>query len=191
MPSSVTGVTRPVNNDLMDEDVLISEQKAYYRAIAPEYAVMFSPPGDPLAPFSRAIEMGLDRFRPAGRILEIASRSGVWTVRLLRHASSVTALDSSPEMHELARERTRSDPRVHYLLADVFSWQPDGRNDVVFFANWLSRVPHGRFTRFLGASPARRCGPHPTVRVFAVIVHEDDIPADAAASLLRTSSGAS
>jgi SAM-dependent methyltransferase len=132
----------------MDEDALIKEQTEYYRAVAPEYAVSFSPSGDPLVPFTRAIETEHDRFRPSGRVLEIASGNGVWTVQLLRHASDVTALDSSPEMHELARERIRADPRVRYVLADVFSWQPDGRYDVVFFANWLSHVPPGRFHRF-------------------------------------------
>jgi 2-polyprenyl-3-methyl-5-hydroxy-6-metoxy-1,4-benzoquinol methylase len=157
----VTGLPRPVNNDPMDEDALISEQKAYYRAVAPEYGVTFTAPGNTLAPYNKAIEIGLDRFRPAGRILEIASGNGAWTVHLLRHASSVTALDSSPEMHELARTRTGADPRVRYVLADVFSWQPDGRYDVVFFANWLSHVPPGRFHRFwetLGAAldPAGR-----------------------------------
>jgi SAM-dependent methyltransferase len=132
----------------MDEDALISEQKEYYRAVAPEYAVTFSPPGDSLAVYGSRIEMALDQFGPTGQVLEIASGNGAWTVQLLRHASSVTALDSSPEMHEVARERTRADPRVRYLLADVFSWQPDGRYDVVFFANWLSHVPPGRFHRF-------------------------------------------
>ena len=149
----------------MDEDALIKEQTEYYRAGAPEYAVSFSRSGDPLVPFTRAIKTQLDRFRPSGRVLEIASGNGVWTVQLLRHASDVTALDSSPEMHELARKRIRADPRVRYVLADVFSWQPDGRYDVVFFANWLSHVPAGRFHRFwevVGAALA------PAGRVFFV-----------------------
>jgi Methyltransferase domain len=132
----------------MEEDALIEEQIEYYRAVAPEYAGTSSPPADTLAPYGRQIEIGLDRFRPAGRILEIASGPGGWTVHLLRHASSVTALDSSPEMHELSREKSGGDPKVRYLLADVFSWQPDGRYDVVFFANWLSHIPPGRFGRF-------------------------------------------
>jgi hypothetical protein len=137
-----------VDNGLMDEDALIGEQKEYYRAIAPEYAVTFSPPGDSLAVYGSQIEMALDRFRPTGQVLEIASGNGVWTVQLLRHASRITALDSSPEMHELAGRRARADPRVRYVLADVFSWHPDRRYDVVFFANWLSHVPPGRFHRF-------------------------------------------
>jgi hypothetical protein len=51
----------------MDEDALIGEQKEYYRAIAPEYAVTFSPPGDSLAVYGSQIEMALDRFRPQAR----------------------------------------------------------------------------------------------------------------------------
>jgi 2-polyprenyl-3-methyl-5-hydroxy-6-metoxy-1,4-benzoquinol methylase len=154
----------------VEEDALIREQMEYYRAVAPEYDVTPSPPADPLAPNRRPIEMGLDGFRPAGRILEIASGAGDWTVHLLRHASSVTALDSSPEMDELSRRKTGGDPRVRYLHADVFSWQPDGRYDVVFFANWLSHIPPGRFHRFwevLGAALA------PTGRVFFADELED------------------
>ncbi|MFL5796381.1 MAG: class I SAM-dependent methyltransferase [Actinomycetota bacterium] len=132
----------------MDEDALVREQIEYYRAIAPEYTVTSTPPGDSLARFGRQIETGLDEFRPTGRVLEIASGNGAWTVHLLRHASSVTALDSSPEMHEQSRRRTGGDPRIRRLTADVFSWEPDGRYDVVFFANWLSHVPPGMFHRF-------------------------------------------
>jgi ubiquinone/menaquinone biosynthesis C-methylase UbiE len=38
--------------------------------------------------------------RLSGNVLEIASGTGIWTEELLRSAASVTALDSSPEMHE-------------------------------------------------------------------------------------------
>src|SRR5687768_3626479 len=154
----------------VEEDELVREQMQYYRAIVPEYDVTSSPPDDPLAPYRRPIEMGLDGFRPTGRVLEIASGSGAWTARLLRHASSITALDSSPEMHELARNRTGGDPRVRYLLTDVFSWQPDGRYDVVFFANWLSHVPPRRFQRFWETV---RAGLAPAGRVFFADELED------------------
>jgi demethylmenaquinone methyltransferase/2-methoxy-6-polyprenyl-1,4-benzoquinol methylase len=170
MYGRVTGVTRPVNNDPMDEDALIREQKAYYRARAPEYDAKSSPPGDPLAPYGRRIEKGLDRFRPAGRVLEIASGTGLWTVRLLLHASSIAALDSSEKMHELLRRKTGGDPRVRHLRADVFSWEPDERYDVVFFANWLSHVPPGRFGRFWETVRAALA---PAGRVFFVDELED------------------
>jgi SAM-dependent methyltransferase len=132
----------------MEEDALVKEQMEYYRARASEYDVTSSLPGDPLDAYVRQIEKALDEFRPAGRVLEIASGTGSWTVYLLRYASSITAVDSSSEMHELSRRKLPADSRVRYLTADVFSWNPDGRYDVVFFANWLSHVPPGRLHRF-------------------------------------------
>jgi SAM-dependent methyltransferase len=132
----------------MDDESLIKEQIEYYRNRAPEYDETSSPAGDPLAAYGHQLEAALDRFRPAGRLLEIASGTGAWTLYLLRHASTVTALDSSREMHELSRRKLGNDSRVRYIQADVFSWVPDARYDVVFFANWLSHVPLGSFERF-------------------------------------------
>jgi trans-aconitate methyltransferase len=37
---------------------------------------------------------------------------------------------------------------VRFVLADIFTWQPDGRYDVVFFGFWLSHVPWERFAPF-------------------------------------------
>lgn len=154
----------------MDEDALIREQMEYYRVRAPEYDVTSAPPIDRLGAYARRIEMALDRFRPTGNVLEIASGTGLWTIHLLRHAPSITALDSSSEMHELSRIKTGGDPRVHYVLADVFSWQPNGRYDVVFFADWLSHVPPGGFDRFWATVRAALA---PAGRVFFVDELED------------------
>lgn len=134
----------------MNDEGLIKEQIEYYRGRAPEYDDTSSPPGDPFAAHGHDLEAALDRFRPAGRVLEIASGTGAWTRPLLTHASAVTALDSSPEMHELSRRRLGNDHRVRYIEADVFSWEPDGEYDLVFFANWLSHVPPSRFEPFWG-----------------------------------------
>ena len=147
------------------EDALIREQMEYYRVRAPEYDVTSAPPIDQLAAHARRIEVGLDQFRPTGRVLEIASGTGLWTIHLLRHASSITALDSSSEMHDLSRIKTVGDPRVHYVLADVFTWHPDGRYEVVFFADWLSHVPPGSFHRFWATVRAALA---PAERVFFV-----------------------
>ena len=59
----------------------------------------------------------------------------------------LTAVDSSLEMLRLNREKV-DHPRVRYVLADLFSWEPEAVYDVVFFANWLSHVPHSRFGEF-------------------------------------------
>ncbi|MDP9643727.1 ubiquinone/menaquinone biosynthesis C-methylase UbiE [Actinopolyspora lacussalsi] len=39
-------------------------------------------------------------------MLELACGPGTWTPELARHASTLTAVDSSPEMLRVARERT-------------------------------------------------------------------------------------
>jgi demethylmenaquinone methyltransferase/2-methoxy-6-polyprenyl-1,4-benzoquinol methylase len=127
---------------------LIQEQIDYYRHRAAEYDETSRPPGDPLARYGEELTRALDRFRPVGEVLEIASGTGAWTSRLLRHASHVTALDASLEMHQQAAVKLGEDPRVRLVEADVFSWKPDGVYDVVFFANWLSHVPPARFQAF-------------------------------------------
>jgi SAM-dependent methyltransferase len=154
----------------VDDDTLVKEQIEYYRGRAPVYDATSSPPTAPLAFFTRQVEKALDRFRPTGSVLEIASGTGTWTLHLLRHASSITALDSSPEMHDRSRTKTGRHPRVRYLTGDVFSWEPDSTYDVVFFANWLSHVPPGRFEPFWETVRAALA---PTGRVFFVDEIED------------------
>ena len=124
-------------------DDLLAEQIAYYRARAPEYdaGALALPGGDEL-------EAALDAFAPAGDVLELACGPGTWTPRLLRHAGTVTAVDASPEMLDIAARRVASDPRVRFVNADLFEWRPGRRYDVVFFGFWLSHVPMDRFASF-------------------------------------------
>jgi ubiquinone/menaquinone biosynthesis C-methylase UbiE len=79
------------------QDQLLAEQRAYYRALAPQYLDqgLDLPGGAELA-------AALDAFRPAGSVLELACGPGVWTRQLLGHASDVTAVDASPEMLAIA-----------------------------------------------------------------------------------------
>jgi SAM-dependent methyltransferase len=124
-------------------DPLLAEQIAYYRAVAAEYsdhAIQGAAGGDEL-------EAALDAFRPAGDVLELACGPGTWTPQLLRHATSLTAVDASPEMLAIASARFGED-RVRFLRADIFTWRPDRRYDVVFFGFWLSHVPPERFDDF-------------------------------------------
>ena len=124
-----------------DLEDLLAEQAAYYRAVAPEYEAH----GLVLAGGEELVA-ALDAFSPTGDVLELACGPGVWTGQLLRHADSVTAVDASPEMLELAARRHGD--RVRFLQADLFGWQPDRRYDVVFFGFWLSHVPLELFDAF-------------------------------------------
>ena len=89
----------------------------------------------------------LDAFAPSGHVLDAGT--GIWTVRLADHADRIAALDPSPEA--LARNAERLAPTgtpIDYIVADVFSWTPPERYDVVFFSFWLSHVPAARFDEF-------------------------------------------
>jgi demethylmenaquinone methyltransferase/2-methoxy-6-polyprenyl-1,4-benzoquinol methylase len=125
-----------------ESDPLLAEQIAYYRAVAPEYEdhALVAPGEDELI-------AALDAFRPTGDVLELACGPGTWTERLLRYATSVTAVDAAPEMLARARARVGED-RVRFVQADLFAWTPERRYDVVFFSDWISHVPLDRFDAF-------------------------------------------
>ncbi len=123
-------------------DALLSGQIDYYRAIAPRYEE------NALSEWSgTALEQALDSFAPRGRVLELACGTGPWTQLLAPRVESLTALDASPEMLEIARTRVPGET-VRFVQADVFEWQPQERYDTVVFAFWLSHVPLQRFESF-------------------------------------------
>jgi ubiquinone/menaquinone biosynthesis C-methylase UbiE len=131
-----------------EDEAVIAEQISYYSARAPEYDETASPVGhDILASQGDQLRQELVRFGPRGKVLEIACGTGSWTRLLARHADELTAIDPSAEMLDICREKL-GDVGVRLIQADVFSWAPDDRYDVVFFANWLSHVPPRLFERF-------------------------------------------
>ena len=123
-------------------DQLLAEQIAYYRAVAPEYESLSLPGwgGD-------EVTAALAAFEPAGDALELACGPGMWTELLVRAAASLTAVDAAPEMLARAKQRV-GDARVHFTQADLFTWRPDRKYDLVFFGFWLSHVPRDRFDAF-------------------------------------------
>jgi SAM-dependent methyltransferase len=139
------------------EDV-IGEQVDYYRARAPEYDKWWLRDGTyDLGPEFNArwrdevgeMERLVDDFAPTGDVLELAAGTGLWSQRLVRHATTLTCVDASPETLAINRSRTRSGhASVEYVEADLFSWSPTRRYGVVFFSFWLSHVPPARFEWF-------------------------------------------
>ena len=80
---------------------------------------------------------------PRGEVLELACGTGLWTRHLAQWHSRVVAIDASPEVIAINRQRVQSD-LVDYVVADVFTWQPNARFDAslkdggrVFFADSL------------------------------------------------------
>jgi SAM-dependent methyltransferase len=131
-----------MNNGSVHDHVL-AEQRAFYRALAPDYLDrgLDLPGGD-------EVEDALDAFGPAGSVLELACGPGRWTGRLLGGAREVTAVDASAEMLAIAAGRVGDGAAVRFVQADLFDWDPDRRYDVVFIGFWLSHVPAERFASF-------------------------------------------
>jgi demethylmenaquinone methyltransferase/2-methoxy-6-polyprenyl-1,4-benzoquinol methylase len=140
----------------LGDEGLLAEQQAFYRARAPEYDEWWQGRGlydrgpELAEEWDRQVaqvETALGSFGATGDILEMAGGTGWWTERLVRTATRLTVLDASPEALQLNRDRVgRAD--VEYVVADLFTWQPQRAYDVVFFSFWLSHVPRVRFRAF-------------------------------------------
>ena len=96
------------------------------------------------------VQAALDRFAPAGEVLELAYGTGEWTLRLAAMASRVTGIDAAPEMRERGSVKLQAagHTNVDLLIGDLFAWEPDQVYDAVVFAFWLSHVPLDRADRF-------------------------------------------
>jgi SAM-dependent methyltransferase len=118
---------------------ILAEQISYYRGRAAEYdATSYRDLG-----FARQrIEQVLADLAPAGRILELACGTGMWTQALARWTDDLTALDSAPEAIAIARARCPDS--VQFAETDLFNWRADGSYDTVFIGFFLSHVPSAR-----------------------------------------------
>ena len=142
---------------MANDDARIREQMEYYRERAPEYDDWYYQRGRFAAGEQRRREWQgeiarahavLRSLGPVEQALELACGTGIWTEPLLRVADRITAVDASPETMELARRRVRSDPRVTFEAADLFTYQPARRFDLISFTFWLSHVPPARLSGF-------------------------------------------
>ena len=129
-----------------EDSTPLREQLEYYRARAAEYDHWWLRQGryDRGAALNAqwfdeaaVVSSALAAFRPAGRVLELACGTGIWSEQLLPFTSHLTLLDGSPEMLSIATARLYS-PQVHTIQADLFQWQPTEQFDGVFFGFCLS-----------------------------------------------------
>ena len=133
-----------LGDDVWVTDEVLAGQVDYYRRRAGEYDVTAY--GDVAAARARIARLVVE-MRTTGRVLEIACGTGLWTEALAGLADTVTAIDAAPEVVAIARHRMGS-TNVSFEVADVFSWDPDVRFDLIFFSAWLSHVPMNRFDQF-------------------------------------------
>ena len=131
-----------------DDDDILREQLAYYRARATTYDASL---GDGLEGTLTAVGELLQQLGLLEHVLELACGTGIWTRLLLNVAQRLTAVDAAPEMLALnaAKVGQMAETRVRYLCADLFTWEPEEQYDLVFFAFWLSHVPPSRLDTWL------------------------------------------
>ena len=130
---------------------LLEEQKRYYAARAPEYDDWWYRRGRYVLDGERErrwledvaqAEQRLRDFAPTGEVLELAAGTGIWTRKLVPLADRVVAVDANAETLAL------NTPAAELVQADVFSWRPEERFDLVFFSFWHSHVPDERLDEF-------------------------------------------
>ena len=148
--------TSPMSDHTVSPDIL-AEMAQYYRDRAPEYDEWFERKGRydqgeaaNAAWFADVTEAfaAFDAVHFTGDVLERAPGTGIWTERLLRTVDSLPAIDIAPEM--IAQNEAKvGKGRVRYLLADLFTWEPDRQYDGVCFCFWISHVPEEQLDGFL------------------------------------------
>jgi demethylmenaquinone methyltransferase/2-methoxy-6-polyprenyl-1,4-benzoquinol methylase len=84
---------------------------------------------------------------PLGDVLEFAGGTGNWTAKLVPFSDSITVVDASPEAVAIAQSKI-GEPKVSWVIDDIFDHKPVRRYDTVFFSFWLSHVPPERFDQF-------------------------------------------
>jgi ubiquinone/menaquinone biosynthesis C-methylase UbiE len=136
---------------------ILQDQIAYYRARAGEYDEWFYRVGrydwgaERNAQWFAEVETIFKALRAVGKFgtaLEFAAGTGNFTKELAAIADQVVALDASPEVLEINREKVKSG-KVDYQQADLFNWQPDTQYDMVFMSFWMSHVPPEKLGSFL------------------------------------------
>jgi demethylmenaquinone methyltransferase/2-methoxy-6-polyprenyl-1,4-benzoquinol methylase len=142
-----------------DDSHVLDEQVAYYRARAPEYDAWWFRTGrfdrgphdnaawhTESALVERAVADMLATTRPSS-VLELACGTGLFTRHLAPRVAALTAVDASPEVIAINRQRVAAG-NVRYVEANLFAFDPKARHDLVFMSFWLSHVPPARFAAF-------------------------------------------
>lgn len=96
--------------------------------------------------YARAYDLTAERsvkyLKPSDRVLEFACGTGIVTLRLAPHVAHLRGIDISPNMVELALEKTRALPNVEITNTDLFDpcLEP-GSFDAVAAYNVLLYLP--------------------------------------------------
>jgi SAM-dependent methyltransferase len=145
-----------MGHDVGDEQDLLADQIRYYEDRADIYERLYERRDEhDLGPEGNArwfaetsiLESSIGSLDARGSVLEIACGTGLWTRWLAPRASRLVCVDTSPRMLRRNRELV-GDAGIHYVLADVFEWDPGERFDVIVMGFFVSHIPPRCFTEF-------------------------------------------
>jgi SAM-dependent methyltransferase len=121
----------------------------YYGKRAVEYEQVYAKPER--QPELAALTLLLQGLLAGHDVLELACGTGYWTAAVAPTARSLLATDVSPEVLELASQKSYPVGRVRLQLADAYApEQIGGRFTAAFAGFWWSHVPRQELRRFLG-----------------------------------------
>jgi SAM-dependent methyltransferase len=87
----------------------------------------------------------------AGPVLELVCGTGMWTEALAGRTDDLTAIDSSPEVIDIARRRCPA--YVRFACADILRWEPDRHYQLPKWSN--EAFPTARCTAWSRSSWTR------------------------------------
>jgi SAM-dependent methyltransferase len=157
-------VRRKVQSDLGDakvQDVVRSDQIAYYRARAPWYDDVYTCTGDYDRGSQRnaqwlddlaRVEAGLAAAPLNGNCVELGAGTGYWSDRIVDRVERLWLLDAVEEVLAIARQRLagRAD-QAEFEVVDLWHWRPDRRWDCALACFFLEHVPDEVLPNLLGA----------------------------------------
>ena len=121
----------------------------YYGKRAVEYEQVYAKPER--QPELAGLTLLLQGLLAGHDVLELACGTGYWTAGIAPVARSVVATDVSPEVLELASQKSYPAGRVRLELADAYAPERiGGRFTAAFAGFWWSHVPRQELPRFLG-----------------------------------------
>ena len=140
--------------------------RSYYAARADEYDAVYAKPERQAD--LREIERWLPAELAGETVLEVACGTGYWTRFIAPVASSVVAIDASPETLRIAQRRVAAG-NVTFRIGDAYALpRSDPKFSAAFAGFWLSHVPLERRREFL-------LGLHATLRTGARVVLLDNL----------------
>ncbi len=135
----------------MKKKTITDEMKSYYDQRAPWHDELMNYQGiDQMEKLFQPIIEKIEPIIVNQTVLEIACGTGNWTQVLTKRAKYVTAIDSSKQSLDIAKQKLQETKNLSFKLIDAYSIDTlTSRYDTVFAADFFSHIPKTKIDSFL------------------------------------------